>query len=92
MTSPEFLNWWDRFKVTGDICPLHLGMSRDELRKLFGDPEDTSTGSRKHPTPAIWKYGDLEFHFDRASEGRLCLIYMERDDVVKISISCYGAG
>jgi hypothetical protein len=36
-------------------------MSRDALRKLFGEPDDMSTGSRKHPTIAIWKYGDLNF-------------------------------
>ena len=93
MSSRVFQEWWDRFKVTGDICPVRLGMSRDDLRMLFGDPDDTGGTSRKHPTPAIWKYGDLEFHFDFKSDDRLCLIYMERDDIPKISISSSnGAG
>lgn len=85
MTSRQFQNWWDRFKVTGDLCPIRLGMSRDEIRAFFGDPDDTGATSRKYPLPAIWKYGDLEFHFDRL-DAKLSLVYMERDEVVRISI------
>ena len=93
MSSREFQEWWERFQITGDICPLSLGMSREELRRLFGDPEVTGGTSRKHRTPAIWKYGDLEFHFGLRAEDPLWLIYMERDGVTKISISSFnGAG
>jgi len=92
MTSLEFQNWWDRFRVTGDICPIRLGMSRGEVRAIFGDPEDTGGTSRKHPTAAIWKYGGLEFHFGSEPDDNLSLIYMERNEVVQISISTvYGA-
>ena len=73
-------------RVTGDICPVRLGMSRDALRKLFGEPDGTSTGSRKHPTTAIWKYGDLEFHFGPRVDDFLSLIYLEQNEVTKISI------
>jgi hypothetical protein len=73
-------------RVTGDICPVRLGMSRDALRRLFGEPDDTSTGSRKHPSPAIWKYSNLEFHFGPRADDFLSLIYLEQDEVVKLSI------
>lgn len=78
---------WDRFKVTGDICPIRLGMPREEIRAIFGDPEYSGGTSRKYPTPAIWKYGDLEFHFGPKRNDQLNLIYMERDEVVRVSIS-----
>jgi hypothetical protein len=68
-------------------------MSREDLRILFGDPDDTGGTSRKHPTPSIWKYGDLEFHFGFRSDDSLWFIYMERDEVTKVSISSVnGAG
>jgi len=86
MASPEFHNWWDRMRVTGDICPVRLGMSREALRKLFGEPDDTSPGSHKHPTPAIWKYGHLEFHFGPRPDDFLSLIFLEQDEVTKLSI------
>jgi len=93
MTSPAFQDWWKQFKVTGDICPVRLGMSRDEVRAVLGDPEDTGGTSRKHSTPAIWKYDELEFHFGPGPDDHLELIYLERDAVVQISIGlCASAG
>jgi hypothetical protein len=73
--------------MTGDICPIRLGMSRVEVRAIFGDPEDTGGTSQKYPTPAIWKYGGLEFHFGSKPDDNLSLIYMERNEGVQISIS-----
>jgi hypothetical protein len=61
-------------------------MSRGEVRAIFGDPDATGGTSRKYPTPAIWKYGDLEFHFGPRPDDNLSLIYMERNEVVEISI------
>ena len=87
MPSAEFSAWWDSFRLTGDICPLRLGMSRDEIKTLLGQPDDTSTPSRKYRTPSILKYGDVEFHFGLGPEGRLQLIYLERDGVPQTSIS-----
>jgi hypothetical protein len=90
MSSREFQEWWDRFSVTGDICPVRLGMSREDLRNLFGDPDDTEGISRKHPTPALWKYDNLEFHFGSKWEDGLSLIYLEENEVTKISISAFA--
>ena len=87
MSSPEFQAWWANFRVTGDICPVRLGITRDELKAILGEPDDVSTTSRKHRTPAIFKYEELEFHFEPEPDGRLSLIYMEVDNVPTISIS-----
>jgi hypothetical protein len=55
-----------------------LEATRDELRRLLGEPDDVGGTSRKHPTPVIWKYGDIEYHFDSDREdGRVFLIYTE---------------
>jgi hypothetical protein len=82
--TAEFQAWWEQLKSTGDICPLRLGMSREQLRAIFGEPDDTSVTSRRRPTPSIWKYGCVEFHF--AQTGSLVLIYVEDADVVRLSI------
>jgi len=40
-----------------------------------------------HKTPAIWKYGELEFHFGPRSNDGLALLYSETEDgVVDVSI------
>ena len=62
-------------------------MSRDELRAIFGQTEVTGGTSCKYPTPTIWKYGELEFHFGSKADDKLSLIYMEQDEIVRISIS-----
>lgn len=86
MPSREFKDWWREFRVTGDICPVRLGMTRDELKAIFGEPDDVSTMSRKQRVPAIWKYDDLEFHFEHEPDGKLWLIYSEEGEFVQISI------
>jgi hypothetical protein len=42
---------------------IRLGMTREEVRSLLGDPDDTGGASRKYKHPCIWKYGDVEFHW-----------------------------
>jgi hypothetical protein len=34
MASPQFQEWYEKFGSTGDICPIRLGMSRDEVRAI----------------------------------------------------------
>jgi hypothetical protein len=55
-----------------------LGATRDEIRQLLGEPHDTGGTSRRHPTPSIWKYEEIEYHF--GLDGRVCLIYTEDSD------------
>jgi hypothetical protein len=76
MPSASFEGWWANVRRAGDICPLRLGASRDDVRALLGQPDVVGGTSRRYRTPSVWKYGHLEFHFDRAS-GDLSLIYME---------------
>jgi hypothetical protein len=88
MSSPEFQSWWKHLKRTGDICPVHLGMSRDQVRAILGEPDDTGGTSRRHPTPSIWKYDRVEFHFERPDS--LALIFMEDHDIVRLCIGMLG--
>jgi hypothetical protein len=86
MSSAEFKTWWASFRTTGDICPVRLGMTRDQLKATLGEPDDVGGTSRKQRTPLIWKYDELEFHFEHGSDGSLWLIYSEVDNVPAISI------
>jgi hypothetical protein len=63
MPSDAFKSWWKKFGETEDICPVRLDYTRENIRALFGEPDEMGGTSRKHKTPAIWKYGELEFHF-----------------------------
>ena len=49
---------------TGLFGPLHLGMTRLEVRDLLGPAEDWSSARNPDGSSAIWKYGDFEFYFD----------------------------
>jgi hypothetical protein len=42
---------------------IHLGMTRDEVRAVLGEPDDVGGTSRRYKIPLIWKYGDVEFHW-----------------------------
>ncbi len=77
MASLEFQQWYEKFVSTGDICPIRLGMSRDEVRAVFGEPDDVGGTSRKRRMPGIWVYGGLEFHVDHAAGDKLFLIFRE---------------
>jgi hypothetical protein len=88
MASVRFQQWYETFASTGDICPIRLGMFRDELRAAFGEPDDVGATSRKRPRGAIWVYGGLEFHFDPGAGDELFLIYRDTPEgVVETSLS-----
>jgi hypothetical protein len=61
-------------------------MTRDELKAILGEPDDVGGTTRKQVTSLIWKYDELEFHFERGFDGSLWLIYSEVDNVPTISI------
>ena len=86
MPSAQYRTWWETFQTTGDICPIRLGITRDELKAILGEPDDLGGTSRKQVTPLIWKYDELEFHFGHGSDGLLWLIYSEVDGVPEVSI------
>lgn len=45
-----------------DISKVRLGMTREKIKALFGEPDDIANGTRKYPEP-VYKYGDIEFGF-----------------------------
>jgi len=56
-------------------APIGLGATRDELRRLLGEPTRISIPSRSQCRPMIWKYGSIEYHF--GDDGRAWLVYTE---------------
>ncbi len=87
MPSEAFQRWWSTFKATGDICPLRLGHTREQVRAVLGEPDEVGGTSLKHPTPAIWRYDELEFHFSPSPLDALSLIFLEdKTGTVRISI------
>ena len=51
----------EEFLTTGKLGSLQLGLSRDEVRRLLGEPPDHSEPSRKRE---IWKYDSLQVAFE----------------------------
>ena len=82
--------WLARFRETGDIHPVRLGMSREELIVVLGEPDDTGAASRRRRTPAILVYGSLEFHFGTSvGDGLVCIYEDDPSGTVK---TCIGGG
>ena len=86
MASREFQEWYQKFASSGDICPIRLGMSRDQLLAVWGEPDEVGATSRRLGKPAIWVYGRVEFHFDHTAGDELFLIYRDTGGVVEICI------
>lgn len=62
------------------LLKVKLGMTREEVKAALGEPTDISIGSRKYPRPCVWKYGDIELHFEYPIDGGLWMVYTETDD------------
>ncbi len=58
---------------------LRLGMSRDEVNALLGAPDDTGCISREG-VPAIYKFGQIEFHFGKQTIDGLHLICADENE------------
>ncbi len=78
MASERFSLWRGELFRTGAIDPLRLGVSQNEVAAAFGPPDDVSNELKKG-RPLIFKYADIEFHFDHRFGHRLFLIYSEGD-------------
>jgi hypothetical protein len=59
---------------------IRIGMTREEVIASLGTPTDTGCTSRKYKSPSIYKYGDVEMHFEPGPGGRLFLVYTEMPD------------
>jgi hypothetical protein len=87
MASEAFKKWWSTFARTGDICPLRLGNTREQVKEILGEPDSMGGISRKNQIPAIWRYEEIEFHFGPKPNDVLSLIYSEdQDGNVKVSL------
>ena len=64
------------FLRTGDLGPIHLGMSRGAVLDALGKPDDFSITESQPELPAMFKYGDVEFYFDYDDDN---LIYLRAD-------------
>lgn len=60
--------------VTGRI---RIGMTRAEVIEALGPPDDVGGTSRKYRTPSIFKYGEIELHFEPWKDGTLVRAYTE---------------
>ena len=52
------------FLRTGEFGPVRLGISRAQLRGHLGEPEEWGPAPKAKHHAGIWKYGDIEFHFN----------------------------
>ena len=77
VSSEAFKKWWSVFKSTGDVCPLRLGDTREQVKAVLGEPDSTGGTSRKNMVPAIWRYEEVEFHFGAKANETLSLIFLE---------------
>jgi hypothetical protein len=64
------------FLRSGEFGPVRLGDSADSLKRIFGEPPVVGGTSRRHRTPGIWKYGDIEFHLT-SNRKCVCLIFCD---------------
>jgi hypothetical protein len=87
MASAEYKKWRERFDSTGRIDPLELGQTRKEIEDFLGTPDDTSVPPRNKRLPQIFKYEEMELHFENGIEGGLHLIFEHsKDGYVSTSI------
>ena len=77
MATKEFAKWRKKVFEIKDIDPFKLGKTTQEnIIAEFGQPDMVST-IKKNGRPLIFKYDDIEFHFDRQNEFVLYLVYSD---------------
>jgi hypothetical protein len=64
------------FLTTGILGREWFGLTVEEIVGILGPTEMTGGTSNKYKRPNVYKYGDIEFHFNRP-EYRCVAIYME---------------
>ncbi|WP_375471081.1 hypothetical protein [uncultured Nostoc sp.] len=65
------------FIKTGKFDYIKLGQTKEWILNNFPDPDDTSKGDLKS---SIWRYGNIEFHFD--NNDKLFLIFSDYIDTL----------
>lgn len=87
MTIKKFIQWRDKIFETKDISPLWFGMTQEEVISEFGEP-DTTSNEIRNGCPLIFKYHDIEFHFDERHNYTLFLVFSE--EIESLSIMTLG--
>lgn len=82
MRNSLFKQWKDKLLLSGNIEPLWFGMSQEELKRVLGQPDDMSSEVVKG-NHLIFKYADIEFHFDERFGHKLFLVFSEDGIVVR---------
>lgn len=54
-----------------DTSKIHLGLTRGEMIRLFGEPDDWDRGSRKYRRPTVYLYGTIELAFGYDEDSTL---------------------
>lgn len=54
---------------------FYLGMTREELVDTLGEPDAKGVTSRKYPTPSVFKYDQVEFHFLPWKNGTCTMVF-----------------
>ena len=86
----NFDEWSNQLRTKGWIQPIQFGMSRENVRALFGEPDAIAKGWRKAAAPMVLKYGRIEFHFGPESEDGLSLIYSDNAEGRVDLCLCHG--
>lgn len=83
MANKKFIKWRDKILETKDISPLWFGMTQEHVISEFGKPDATSSEIR-NGRPLIFKYHDIEFHFDERYSHTLFLVFSEETENLSI--------
>jgi len=59
---------------SGTLGPIEPGMHRSAIEQTFGSPDDWMASTPTFHKSPIWKYGDVELHFEGDS---LSMIFMD---------------
>jgi hypothetical protein len=63
------------FLTSGSLGPVGIGAERALVETTFGPPDDFDAASENHQAAKIWRYGDVELHFEH---DRVRLIHVDR--------------
>ena len=79
METEKFIKWREKVFRTKDMYPIKLDMTQNEIIAILGQPDAVST-TVKNGLPVIFKYHDIEFHFDAQKNHTLFLVYSDETE------------
>lgn len=64
------------------INNIPLKITREQVKKLLGEPDMVGGISNKYKTPSIYKYGHIELWFEPYKSGILYTIWDEKNEKI----------